>query len=441
MDKTKPNKLKSIGILVLTLLVLGCVIAIFWWSWVQEYAPDKTIFNTFNVSQIENAKDGNQANVIEVRYFTNDNGDGLEMLDVKFNQFYDEDKKGIYSQGLQFVANDPDSSLSDWTFSIQEVPYLGGFGSHTFWTSFDNLPNGTIHTYASGDNFATTLNDVDAIGHDAEFKITLDEDIYLMEMQGTKTPKDKATVLSDYNLGFGSYKVLAYNDVYLMAYKIYNQVQSLANGTTQNIVFSFGDMVNFKEFDGKTYLSEEERESKKVDRRVNEFYVIKVEKFESGAKQASDSLFNNIKGSANFKVSNDYISDDYFYGRTEIVLNFEKSDLKRPQTTIDTDTVVIGPGESTGRGWSYCIFNNSANILASLKPYADKIDLVINYNFRTELSTVAFGAGFEELKNFNIKAVYALYGRDEEVREVTNYIFYNPSTGEIEQEFNTQGGN
>lgn len=411
MDKTKPNKLKSIGILVLTLLVLGCVIAIFWWSWVQEYAPDKTIFNTFNVSQIENAKDGNQANVIEVRYYTNDKGDGLEMLDVKFNQFYDEDKKGIYSQGLQFVANDPDSSLSDWTFSIQEVPFIFGFGNYTYWASFDNLPNGTIHTYASGDNFATTLNDVDAIGHDAEFKITLDEDIYLMEMQGTNTPKDKATVISEYSWGLGSHSTRAYNDVYLMAYKIYNQVQSLANGTTQNIVFSFGDMVNFKEFDGKTYLSEEERESKKVDRRVNEFYVIKVEKFESGAKQSSDSLFNNIKGSANFKVSNDYISDDYFYGRTEIVLNFEKNDIKRS-----------GEKEINNKFYSYYAFNNSAEILANLKPNADKIDLVINYNFTISPKRVAFGVGFEDLKYFNIKAVYVLYGQNLEVTEVDDYV-------------------
>ncbi len=363
--------LKNTGILLLVLLILGCVGSIFWWAWVQEYAPDKTIFNTFNVGEIETADGTNKTNVIEVRYYSNDKGDGVEMLDVKFNQFFDEDKKAIYSQGLQFVANSATDTLADWTFSLTEIPWNGLTGWSNVWTSYDSLPNGTIHTYASGDNFATALEDAEALGHNANFKIALGDDLYLMEMQGTNTPKDKGFVVANYDKGLGGIKVLAYNDVYLMAYKIYNQIQSLANGTTQSMVFEFGDMVNFKHFDNKAYLSEQERETKKIDIQVNEYYVIKVEVFESGAKQATDSLFNAVKGSASFKVSNEWISDDYFVGRTEITLN--ESHISREAETDEGLIIVLDTA-----------------LCEQLKPHLDKIDIVFDFDFGTSLTSTIF---------------------------------------------------
>lgn len=331
-EKTaKKRKGETLGYTALTLAIIAFIVPIVWWSLVQAFAPNKVVYNTFNVGEIQLYNGTDRKNVIELRYYSNDKGNGLEMLDIKFNEYLDETKSMFYSQGIQFVADTKEDSLSDWTFSVKKVGL--SIANGTWWGTYDNLPNGSIHTYASADDYATTLNDASELGTNPDFKIELAKvdgsgtDLYLMEMKGKNTVKSEENKVATTDYGLGGLNVYAYNDIYYLSYKLYQQVQGLANGTSQNLVFDFGEMFEFKNYEKGTYLDAQERETAKVDLRTQSNYVIKTQIFEDGARQASDSIFNNIKGSNSFTLDGDYVDEDYYIGRSQINIDnsfFEK---------------------------------------------------------------------------------------------------------------------
>ena len=396
MTNNTMNKGKQIGVIVLVLVALVCVGVIVWWSLVQAYAPNKVIYNTYNVGEIQTVDGTNKKNVIEVRYYSNDKGNGVEMLDVKFNEFLDEEKQMLYSQGIQFVANTPDDSLSDWGFSLKKtgIP-VGVLAKRDWWASYDYLPNGTIHTYASADDYATTLNDAQALGGQDDFKIELKNaagdktDLYLMEMQGTNTKVEEALKIA--STGEYGVNVYAYNDVYCLSKKIYDKIQGLTNGTTRSIVFDFDDMFEFKHYENGAYLDDNERETAKVKTRLQAYYVVKVEVFENGAVQSGDSLFNNIKGSSSFILDGDYEDNDYYIGKSQINL------------TIDNMTVRIG---SYG-GPSGIILKEKEGLVEALTPYKANIELSIIIDTRQVITNTPFMcfAQTSRLPEFNIKEI------------------------------------
>lgn len=310
---------KKIWYIILGLVGVFCVVAIGWWVWLQIFAPNKVVYYTHNVGEITKADGEGKKNVIEVRYFSNDNKNGLEMLEVKFNEFSDETKNMFYSQGLQFVADTTNDTLTDWNFTLLETPRPSVFSNTNWWGTYDGVKNGGVYMYASADDYATTLNDAQALEFNSDLLIELQNkdgttDLYLMEFKGTNTKVEEAYEVA----GSGRLKAYSYSDPYLLCKKIYEQVQSLANGTSQSIAFKFNDMFNFKYFEDGAYLSENDRETSKVDVRVNDYYVVKVEVLADGARKSSDSMFGNIKGSANLTLNGNYEDTDYFFGRSTL---------------------------------------------------------------------------------------------------------------------------
>ncbi|MBO5022226.1 MAG: hypothetical protein J6C53_01960 [Clostridia bacterium] len=324
------KKFKQIGITTLVLVLLACVGVVIWWVLVQFLAPDKVIYNSHTVDEIK-LVDGEtvvgKKNIIEVRYFSNDKGNGLEMLEIKFNEYYDETKKMSYSQGIQFVANSVEDSI-EFRLTFKETSFVGFwnlFNKATWWGSFDSLTNGSVHTYASVDDYYSTLGDAKALGGNDDFLIELGDDLYLMEFQGTNTKKSDDTRFAELDTEIVT--VYAYHDVFFMAKQIYEQVQTLGNGKMGTTAFNFGEMFDFKHYENGAYLSETDRDTLKVDVRVKDYYVIYVETYEDGARQASDSMFYNIKGSPNFTLDGNYIEDGYFVGKSTINVtqdNFER---------------------------------------------------------------------------------------------------------------------
>lgn len=367
MAKNETSTVKKTGITVLTLICLACLVIVFWWGWVQLYAPNKVVYNTHNVGQIETVDGKNVKTVVEVKYHSNDNKNGLEMLDIKFNEFSDESKKMFYSQGLQFVADTPNGSL-DWGVTLLKTPRPLVFSSNHWWGSYNRLENGSIHMYASADDYKTTLTDSQALDFNSDFKIELHNeegttDLYLMEFKGTNTKRSEAYEIATAGSSALATKinVYSYSDPYLFSKRIYDMVQGLANGTSQNIAFKFNDMFNFKNYDNGVYLSEEARETNKIDIRVNDYCVIKVEISADGARQATDSLFNNIKGSSNFSLTGDYEEDDYYFGRSTIICTNQNFDI----VVIEDNKVAL---------------KLKQEFIDKTKPYKDKIELLIDIN-------------------------------------------------------------
>ena len=148
-------------------------------------------------------------------------------------------------------------------------------------------------------------------------------------------------------------------------------------------------MFNFKYYDNGVYVSEEDRETNKIDIRVNDYYVVKVEVIADGARQASDSLFNNIKGSASFTLTGNYEENDYYFGRS--IINC---------TNKDFDLVLVGNNKVA--------LKLKNEFIENAKPYKDNIELNIVIDLeKLEEQGYEF-VGFSKdsgLENFIIKEI------------------------------------
>lgn len=346
-------------VIFLSLLYCTCLAPIIYYSYLYFTAPDKVVNQTYEVgAQTVTTIDGSK----DTRYFCE-----LNLFDdcfeIKFNYMLDESKNSFYSQGIQIV---PKTEKFDFNgkYDIREDSYkYHGYsefcrdsytqkewfafahanGIHTIYDlvvtgkEYDNL---NIYNYASMNNFETTINDTNEITLNTSFRLELDNELYLMKFNGDKAVKNKDSVemkkfllMEDEQLQHEEkHYWLAYTNVYINHYNIYrasdityflellyNSVQTLKKGTEQTIVFQFGDLFDYYEYDEdkKTYSEKTISSDKwaKVIADIKSYYAIKVNIHEGKIASSKDSLFNYFKGSANYTTGN-VTKTDYLYGKT-----------------------------------------------------------------------------------------------------------------------------
>lgn len=106
------SKGKKTLIVLSALLFLICAIIDIWYLVVYLYGDDKIISQTINIGLQETASGDEQQYFIELNYYSNANENGYEMFEVKFNYLMDETASDFYSQGLQYIGNDEDDSIT-----------------------------------------------------------------------------------------------------------------------------------------------------------------------------------------------------------------------------------------------------------------------------------------------------------------------------------------
>lgn len=334
------SKAKRIGISILTILIVACVAVSIWWGCVYAFAPDKLIENTYEVG-LQELKDGTTKHFVEVKYNSNENKNGLECLDIKFNYLLDENQEEFYSQGIQIVA-DERTGMIDWGYYLDEdMPYTTASKGHwydftakvTWYNRFGsyNLVGGTsYYNYASGNDYVDTTISQNEINDDSAFRIQLGEELFQMKFKGaTNEIATESNLYGQKQLGtnflgnkaFDNYYY--YYNIYAFVYKLYEGIQSVANGKQSSVVFEFGDMFNYFEYDEEKgdYKNTAVTDSAKVIAKMKSYYSILVYKTADGARKASDSLFNCIHGNQMFNMTGDYTSDDYFIGRSVVKCN------------------------------------------------------------------------------------------------------------------------
>lgn len=358
------SKFKKTGIFFLVLLCVCCLAIDVWYIVVNLHAPTRIPSKIFEGGLLTTTS-GDVEYLWEVELYKNANNDGYEMYEIKSTYMLDETNESFYSQGLQFIASSQEEKLN-WQYCVddsrdrdnyyksEESAFWGNFWYKT-WGSYSPT-NGEVYNYASSNNYETTINSTNPFSDATRLKIQLDGKNYLMKFRNLDTisavyEKDLDGKLTDNAQAIDKdtyvgeakvedymnflYHVVNYEeyhhyyDVYFFSMLMYESIQTIKAGTSQAVVFEFGDYFDYFEYDEatQTYSDVRVQDSTKIVQDMKSYYAIKVTVHENGAKRASDSMFNCMFGSPNFNSTNEYTSDDYFTGYTVIQANIYNFDF------------------------------------------------------------------------------------------------------------------
>lgn len=401
---TKGKKSLIIIAIILAIPMVAMCVA---WLCIYFFAPDKMVFNTYNVGTLTTADGSITKNIIEVHYNANANHDGLEMLEIKFNDYVDETQQNIYSQGLQFVANSRYDTLSfefmlDDEFERQEISSERNFLRTT--TEYNQLgtyilqDGATKYNYQSFNDFETTSGASYELNYDSKLRIQIGEDIYAMKFKGKNTPTTSNNFeIKTTSTGLFQRDIVNYYSYYGFDYfakLIYDAVKPMAYGTNQTCVWKFGDLFDYYKYNGSTYDENaiSQVESSKVIEEVLNYYAIKVTIEESGAKSADDSIFGCVHNSTTFVLDQTATNDDLFVGRSRIDVGLSAFEL----IPVLDNNVALKLKDS---------------FVNQYKPYANKIilDVRIDLDELKKLGYIYFGlANDHGLDNFITKSVVTI---------------------------------
>lgn len=340
-----------------------------WWIYMLNTAPSKIASQTFNVGYQTIAKaDGTieQNPLIELNLYDN-------VFEVVFNNVRDENQDGFYSKGVQYVANSDkglsfDKSYSNYSNydvfdektggiwpSRWEIYYCTAIAQKS---TFKNLDT---YQYASADGFETVINNdmASPLDTDTLFRIQIgdgdNKKLYGMKLKDDKTYYDyyygvngsvkksvKSNLNSDYKVEFhsesytekrkwkGYFEVGHVVDIYasldlnLFSEILFNSIRGIEKGTSQDIIFNFGDYFDYYEYDGSAYskVSLEDDSYNKVAKEIQSYYIIRVNVHDGDMTKSSQSLMGMLSGSANVNPAAE--TGSYLYGKSVVKAEFNE---------------------------------------------------------------------------------------------------------------------
>lgn len=340
------------------LIIIGCILLLLClgldgtYIYIKYFSGNKKIIsNTFELGFQTLADGETKKTFLELNYFTNENKNGLELFEIKYNYLMDEKKEYFFSQGLQYygIGNSCSSNssiaidLDNFTLDddYDRGKKTGGWPNYRYYGDwFGRYTPYSVYNYQSIDDYETVSKSSNPIGKDSSFKIDLDGDIYIMQFKDYKLKSDANCMATDIMVN-GAYKVLwntfdyvdfyFYYDYSYFSKVLFNAIQGVTPGTSQYMVFEFGDLFDYYAFNEKTgqyskVVKENNNLLDVITSKVNSYYTIKVTVSEDGAQRASDSMFNMVCGSQNWvheKVSGDSSAEDYYVGRSVVELDID----------------------------------------------------------------------------------------------------------------------
>ena len=229
METKKLSPWKKFWIVLLAIVSVACVTVDVWYAVIYFYGDEKLVINTYEIG-LQETTSGDAKYFIEIKYFSNKNENGLEMMDIKFNYLLDENQDKFYSQGLQYVANSENdaiqfldlnnlaNSLDDfpqYQNAIDQVKELGGtnenialniahalsdqqflfskggwYDAENYYADYYkyeiNETKTTRYNYASANDYVTSSISTNPISQNSVFRIQLDDKLYAMKFKGSR---------------------------------------------------------------------------------------------------------------------------------------------------------------------------------------------------------------------------------------------------------------
>ncbi len=323
------SKAKKITISILSVLAALMLAIDIWYLVVLISGAEKEIVNTFNVGLIStNDETGDEQYVLKVEYFSNENKNGYECLDVCLTGFTDESGKQFMSQGVQFITNttNNDFSIDKATYTEYKESQFNFLYAKDFYeiTNQFNLGNGvTAYYYQSGDNFEHDYTGSTNPLSNKDYKVTikLDNDYYRFGLKGKVLDHEDNVDNVDW---FKGYNNKFYNnfDINWFAGKIYNSIKQTSNKTTATSLFEFEDIFVWEKFDGHAYKTLGTEEMAKLKATSANYFAVQYKRVADGLRKSSDSMFKIAKGTTQLNITgDDNTSNDYMYGKTVVITN------------------------------------------------------------------------------------------------------------------------
>ena len=325
--------MKKVLIIIFTILCVVCVSIDIWCLVVYQFGEEKVVSNTVELDLQETADGDEKKAFMEINYFKNSNKNGLELFEIKYNYFMDETLNEIVSVGSQYVADTKEDKLAwnytnmvDYHITAKErfgILNIGLRYVYDTYFAYELVGNSSYYEYQSPNDFEFSIgNDINPMNDASMFKITIGDEIYGMKFKQDFT-------VPDYFIGTASLETAFTQDInhcypYInhnfMAYKICESLRKAIVVGNSYQVLQFGDFFDYYKYDGKVYSPISDIDNSKITTEFNNFYVVKINISNDGARVATDSLFNQVQGNASFNLTGGHVYENYYYGRNVITL-------------------------------------------------------------------------------------------------------------------------
>lgn len=300
------GKILGYTILLLFIAVIG------FWVYLNFFAPDSFTELTVNLGTIEDTN-GKRA-IVQVVYYENIDGSGVELLDVKLSGYSDTNANNIVSFGVQVIGGIENLEVCEKAYQIVERGFLGiptkVNNSYTFIGYNGDEPigeknheAGKLCFYEESDNlnYANVNTAFDDFGY---IRVEIEDKVYALRFG---YPRESEHFLwREDNLSSSLSEFVK---------DLETQVKSCPIGHTAK-TFGYKDM--FQLFEIKNGKFEDVANQDEV---YNYIYV-DFTHYQTGAKTAQDSLFKQIQYNTNYVVESGNMLNEHFSDKATDYLSY-----------------------------------------------------------------------------------------------------------------------
>lgn len=315
------STIKKIFMWLVIIWIAFCIIADGLYLGIKFFAPAKVIVNTFNVSDlVKKNEDGTTSNlgkIFEFEYWSNTSGNGLEMLEAKFNYLANEKTDNVFSSGIQVIGNENGSIVSYLSIDDNSAKEKGilGLGGYDKWSKI-SFSNEYEYNFDGNTAYKATL----PVTKDNYFLITIgNEQFRLIFKQDSYDFK-----YYSYQFLTATYTYYQFVDFNFLVNQVFNAIKELPAGFNGTITFKFGDLFEYAALNEETnqyeVIKTDSGTYSLINSQIDNYYTISVKVHADGITNAKDSMFKVVGEDYNFNLGNSQDTSDYTIGKKLICL-------------------------------------------------------------------------------------------------------------------------
>lgn len=322
---------------------------------------------------------GEEKPVLEANYYSNKNGTGYEVIELRINCYSGVGKQGIYARGFQMVW-DKNGNIVQYT-----DPTTNEKSNVWYYDTYDSSSFITGHVYEWGDKMVI---DIDG----DTYAVALDG-VYSYDYTYTDGWKIARTV------GFMGLNLLwedtSFTKTETITYKftfedLLNQmrviIKSCSNGTGDGVIslIDLGDFLHIYSYDGTTF-SDEPVGGTTDNSLINSYFTMQAHYDKRGMAWYKQSLFGSVAGDSGYNTTG--ITDGVDYWKATTSYELTEKDFESRYSESENGFYYILP----------------TSLINELKNY-DDVEININFNV-SNLEVNVLGFDYYALNGIKVKSL------------------------------------